>query len=98
MALDDFGTGYSSLGYLHRFPFSVLKIDRSFVTPLEDADPRQRGKAEALIRAVLALAGSLELRVVAEGIETEGQKQRLMQLGCHLGQGYLLGRPGPAPV
>ncbi len=98
IALDDFGTGYSSLGYLHRFPLNVLKIDRSFVTPLHEDGPGQRAKAEALVRAVLALASAFGLAVIAEGIETEAQKEILMTLGCQSGQGYLLGRPGPAPV
>ncbi|MGP1682294.1 MAG: EAL domain-containing protein [Giesbergeria sp.] len=98
MALDDFGTGYSSLGYLHRFPLNVLKIDRSFVTPLQESDLEQRTKSEALVRAVLALAGSLGLTVIAEGIETALQKEILMSLGCEIGQGYLLGRPGAPPT
>ena len=97
IALDDFGTGYSSLGYLHRFPLNVLKIDRSFVAPLHQGAPGQCAKAEALVRAVLALAASFDLDVIAEGIETEAQKETLMLLGCRKGQGYLLGRPGAAP-
>ncbi|HRQ65741.1 MAG TPA: EAL domain-containing protein [Xanthomonadaceae bacterium] len=94
LALDDFGTGYSSLGYLHRFPLSILKIDRSFVAGLGDGAD---SASTAVARAVLALAGSLGLAVVAEGIETPAQQTALVEMGCELGQGYLLGRPGPLP-
>jgi diguanylate cyclase (GGDEF)-like protein len=92
-ALDDFGTGYSSLGYVHRFPLKMIKIDQSFVAPLghEDA-PRSL----AVIGAILALARSLGLEVVAEGIETELQLRILRDMGCVYGQGYLFGRPQPA--
>ena len=92
-ALDDFGTGYSSLSYLHRFPLRTLKIDRSFVTDLQ---PGQTGGSVAIVRAVLALAGTLGMEVVAEGIETEAQRECLMELGCKLGQGFLFSRPQPA--
>lgn len=89
-ALDDFGTGYSSLSYLHQFPLQMLKIDRSFVTPLlQDGG----GSGEAIVSAILAMANSLDLEVVAEGIETESQRARLRQLGCQRGQGYLFARP-----
>jgi diguanylate cyclase (GGDEF)-like protein len=89
-ALDDFGTGYSSLSYLHQFPLQMLKIDRSFVTPLmQDGG----GSGEAIVSAILAMAHSLDLEVVAEGIETESQRARLQQLGCQRGQGYLFARP-----
>lgn len=91
-ALDDFGTGYSSLSYLHQFPLQMLKIDRSFVTPLQqDAG----GSSEAIVSAILAMAHSLHLEVVAEGIENEAQRARLAQLGCRRGQGYLFARPQP---
>ncbi len=91
-ALDDFGTGYSSLSYLHRFPFRILKIDRSFVAALgQDA----RGTSVTVVSAVLAMAKALDMEVVAEGIETEQQRQTLVSMGCELGQGYLLGRPAP---
>jgi diguanylate cyclase (GGDEF)-like protein len=90
ICLDDFGTGYSALGYLKRFPIDQLKIDRSFVAPLE-SDP----KNAALVQAILTLARGFELEVVAEGIETPGQRQILEQLGCPLGQGYLFAPPGP---
>jgi diguanylate cyclase (GGDEF)-like protein/PAS domain S-box-containing protein len=90
-ALDDFGTSYCSLAYLKRFPIEGLKIDRSFVWGLGD------GTADrSIVRAVLAIADSLDLRVVAEGIETEEQRKILAALGCRVGQGYLLSRPVPA--
>ncbi|TWI13488.1 GGDEF domain-containing protein [Aerolutibacter ruishenii] len=89
-ALDDFGTGYSALSYLHTFPLRVLKIDRSFVAELG-----QPGKENivSVVASVLALAGALGMDVIAEGIETESQRQALLALGCEFGQGYLLGRP-----
>jgi len=90
-ALDDFGTGYSSLSYLHAFPLRVLKIDRTFLASLG-----QQGHSAAVISAVIALAGALGLDVVAEGIETEEQRQALLELGCEFGQGYLFGKPMPA--
>ena len=91
VALDDFGTGYSSLSYIHRFPVDVLKIDRSFVMGLpHDAS------SEAIVRAILGMASGLGLEVVAEGVETEEQLARLVELGCDAAQGYFLGRPGAA--
>jgi EAL domain-containing protein (putative c-di-GMP-specific phosphodiesterase class I) len=97
-ALDDFGTGYSSLGYLHRFPLLTLKIDRSFVAPLTSPTANQGSASAAVVRAVVALAGSLGLSVVAEGIETQAQADALCALGCHLGQGFLFAKPGPLPA
>ncbi len=95
-ALDDFGTGYSSLSYLHQFPLQMLKIDRSFVMTLQQDGA---GSGEAIVSAILAMARSLDLEVVAEGIETEAQRSRLAELGCRLGQGYLFARPQPlAPL
>ena len=88
--LDDFGTGFSALSYLHRFPISVLKIDRSFISGI---GTEARPESLALVRAILALASTLGIDAIAEGVETEAQKQALIELGCSLGQGYLLGRP-----
>lgn len=88
--LDDFGTGFSALSYLHRFPISVLKIDRSFIAGIGDEG---RPESLGLVRAILALARTLNIDTIAEGIETEEQRQALLELGCSFGQGYLLGRP-----
>ena len=93
VALDDFGTGFSSLAYVPELPVHVLKLDRAFVAEL----PHDRYSA-AVVRAVLALASSLDLGVIAEGIETREQLAHLRAAGCPLGQGYLLGRPTPAPA
>ncbi|MBP0446506.1 EAL domain-containing protein [Roseomonas sp. SSH11] len=90
IALDDFGTGYSSLDTLRAFPFSKIKLDRSFMREVE-ASPQ----AVAIIRAVLALGRSLGILVLAEGIETEGQLAILRAEGCDEAQGYLHGRPVP---
>ncbi|WP_140908431.1 EAL domain-containing protein [Cognatiluteimonas lumbrici] len=90
--LDDFGTGFSALSYLHRFPIQSLKIDRSFVTGL---DGETRAESLALVRAILALAGTLGIDAIGEGIETEAQRDILRELGCEFGQGYLYGRPRP---
>ena len=92
-ALDDFGTGYSSLGHVHRFPLSMIKIDRSFTGELDKAQP---SRSVAIIDAVLSLGRALDLDVVAEGVETEAQRQVLLAMGCVYGQGYHFGRPAPA--
>jgi EAL domain-containing protein (putative c-di-GMP-specific phosphodiesterase class I) len=91
LSVDDFGTGYSALSYMQQFPFGGLKVDRSFVTPLgtEAENP-------TLVKAILALAHSLSLEVVAEGIETLEQLQFLRANGCNYGQGFLFYRPMPA--
>jgi diguanylate cyclase (GGDEF)-like protein len=95
VSIDDFGTGYSSLAYLQRLPVDVLKIDRSFVRPLDQGGDDARG-ARALAGAIATLAHGLGLEVLAEGVETEAQLQALGELGCHAIQGFLLGRPMPA--
>ena len=83
IAMDDFGTGFSNLASLHSLPIDILKIDRSFVTSmLEDHDKR------VIIRTILSLAESLNLRVTAEGIETQQLADALQQMGCWQGQGY----------
>lgn len=91
IALDDFGTGYSSLSYLRRFPFSKLKIDRSFVISMASDSG-----AASIVQAVITLGRSLHMRVNAEGIETKQQFDMLLATGCDEGQGYLLGHPIPA--
>ncbi|WP_425478272.1 EAL domain-containing protein [Frateuria defendens] len=93
IALDDFGTGYSSLSYLHQYPLETLKIDRSFVTGL----PREGDShGTAVVRAIQVLADSLQMKVIAEGIEDEAQRQTLLGLGCRYGQGFLFAEPRPA--
>lgn len=84
LAIDDFGTGYSNLGYLRRFQIGRLKIDRSFVAPLDGEHPD-----EAIVKAIVQMASSLGMDTLAEGIETEEQRQRLMRLGCQHAQGFL---------
>jgi diguanylate cyclase (GGDEF)-like protein len=88
IALDDFGTGYSSLGYLQRFPFDRVKLDRSFVFPLGRAQA-----SDAIVRCMISLCDALGISITAEGVETEEQHQLLAASGCHEAQGYLFGRP-----
>jgi CheY-like chemotaxis protein len=90
MSIDDFGTGYSSLSYLKRLPLDELKIDKSFVDGLGQND-----EDTAIVAAVVAMAHALDLHVVAEGVETEDQLQRLRTVGCDQAQGYHLAYPGP---
>ncbi|HKQ16908.1 MAG TPA: EAL domain-containing protein [Solirubrobacterales bacterium] len=88
LAIDDFGTGYSSLRYLRRLPLDVMKIEKSFVGGIG-----WPGEEPDLLRAIIDLANIFGLRVVAEGIERPEQRERLLELGCELGQGHLLGEP-----
>lgn len=90
VSLDDFGTGYSSLSYLRRFDFDEIKIDRTFITDLD-----QDRQALAIVQTIVALARNLDMKVIAEGIETEEQAKLVLACGCARGQGFLFGRPLP---
>jgi len=90
VSLDDFGTGYSSLSWLTQFPVDVVKIDKSFTDEVGLDD-----RKTAIVSALVAVSHELGFTVVAEGVETEDQAQRLLDLGCDHGQGYLFGRPVP---
>ena len=87
LQIDDFGTGYSSLSYLQRFSADAIKIDRSFVHKLDSPESAE------LVRTIVNMAHNLGMRVVAEGVETEGQRDMLQVLGCEYLQGYLFSRP-----
>jgi EAL domain-containing protein (putative c-di-GMP-specific phosphodiesterase class I) len=91
VSVDDFGTGFSSLSYLKHFPVDALKIDKLFIKSL----PEDEHDA-AIASAIIGMARSLNLKVVAEGVETEGQRDFLKNLGCNFGQGYLFSEPVPA--
>ena len=88
LSIDDFGTGYSSLSYLHRLPFDTLKIDRTFVSRVDE-----KGENSEILQTIISLAKNLKMRVIAEGIETESQLAVLRNLNCDFGQGYLLAKP-----
>lgn len=88
-SIDDFGTGYSSLSYLQKLPVEELKIDRSFISNMEEPGTL------AIIRTIIQLAENLDIRAVAEGVETEKDRQTLLTLGCKVGQGYLFYKPMP---
>jgi len=88
VAIDDFGTGYSSLSYLNQFPVQSLKIDRSFVCEISE-----QGTSVRLVPAIIAMAHELGLLVIAEGVETDAQRQYLLKHGCDQFQGFLFGRP-----
>jgi EAL domain-containing protein (putative c-di-GMP-specific phosphodiesterase class I) len=89
-SIDDFGTGYSSLSYLKRFPIDALKIDRSFVTDAMDNRDDQE-----IIKTIISMANTLNMEAVAEGVETEAQRDFLCDQGCRMMQGYYFGRPTP---
>ncbi len=91
IAIDDFGTGYSSLSYLHQFPLDTLKIDREFVNNMDKSENSKR-----IVNSITQLAGSLDLDMVAEGIEEKSQMDALRDLGCESGQGYYMAKPAPA--
>jgi diguanylate cyclase (GGDEF)-like protein/PAS domain S-box-containing protein len=88
LAIDDFGTGYSSLGYLRKFPFDILKVDRSFTSTITD-----RAQVPAIVRGLLDLAKTLNMKTVAEGIELDAQRESLRAQGCDFGQGFLFAKP-----
>jgi EAL domain-containing protein (putative c-di-GMP-specific phosphodiesterase class I) len=88
IAMDDFGTGYSSLSSLQSFPFDKIKIDRTFIAGVDSNQ-----QSAAIVRAVLGLSNALQMPVIAEGVETELEREFLLREGCHEIQGYLIGRP-----
>ncbi|MBZ5571304.1 MAG: EAL domain-containing protein [Acidobacteriia bacterium] len=88
ISIDDFGTGYSSLSRLRHFPVDTLKIDRSFVMHMD-----RDGEAREIVRLIIELARAVDLKVIAEGVETAAHREHLQSLGCELGQGYLFSRP-----
>ena len=92
IAIDDFGTGYSSLSYLQQFRVRQLKIDRFFIDGLD----KNSTEGPAIVSAIIALAHALQMEVVAEGVETDSQLQKLKRLSCDQLQGYLLDKPMPA--
>jgi EAL domain-containing protein (putative c-di-GMP-specific phosphodiesterase class I) len=91
LSIDDFGTGYSSLSYLHQLPFNRVKIDHSLIR-----DMLIKAQPVRIVRAIIAMAHSLQLDVLAEGVEQEQQREILIAEGCDQAQGYLFGHPMPA--
>jgi FOG: EAL domain len=91
ISIDDFGTGYSSLSYLKRFPIDAVKIDRSFIQELEP-----ESDDAAIVMATIRMAHAMNLAVIAEGVETEQQRDFLLKYGCDVLQGYLYSKPVPA--
>ncbi|EDZ96739.1 MULTISPECIES: EAL domain-containing protein [Limnospira] len=90
LSMDDFGTGYSSLSYLHRFPIDTLKVDQSFVRRMDDSQQNTE-----IVKTIIMLGHNLNMDIVAEGIETEGNVQTLKNLNCEYGQGYFFSKPLP---
>jgi EAL domain-containing protein (putative c-di-GMP-specific phosphodiesterase class I) len=90
ISMDDFGKGYASMSSLQSFPFDKIKIDQSFISGVETNAP-----AAAIVRSILGLGRALEIPVIAEGVETEGELVFLLREGCEQIQGYLIGRPAP---
>lgn len=90
LSLDDFGTGYASFNYLKKFPFDCIKIDKSFIHPLEHSTDDKE-----IVRSIIQVAKKLNLKVIIEGVETEAQEAFVMEEGCDYGQGFLYGRPMP---
>ena len=90
ISIDDFGTGYSSLSYLAELPVQTLKIDRVFTERITESKTNAR-----VVQAIIALGKALQLRVIAEGVETEQQLQLVTKLGCDVAQGFFIGRPMP---
>jgi len=88
LAIDDFGTGYSSLSYLHRFPTDTLKIDRSFVSSMENS-----AEDHDIVETIISLGQKLSMKLVAEGIDSPEQLDLLKAAGCHYGQGYFFAKP-----
>ena len=92
IAMDDFGTGYSSLSNLKAFPFDKIKIDKSFVSSISDDEA-----ARSIVRAIVGLGRSFNMPIVAEGVETEAQRQMLLDEGCPQAQGFYFGAPAMNP-
>jgi len=94
ISIDDFGTGYSSLSYLKKLPINCLKIDRSFISDLNSDDEGESVDA-AIVRSVIALGQSLDLALIAEGVETRAQLDIVTQMGCEQAQGFFFAKPLP---